>query len=261
MNRGEFISRIRLNEQTIEKGLFCLLVLVCLGVAAKTVGGFFQKRLIPRTIAASMELLDAQSGKAKEYLEAYGKDVGKLKEKGIFCPEKKKPSPPQVSGILGDSVLMNNTWCKVGEEQAGAKIVKIEPAQVTILWEGKEMKLSPLLAGTSENVTEKPKMKIEKTKPDAKTAKSRQKNGAEPAAGPQAGDDPLAWLGMEISPELRSFLLKLFDAMPADQVESAKQEWANLSEEQKKQRLDEAQQMVDSGQADTMLEQMKASQG
>ncbi|MHC5157247.1 MAG: hypothetical protein ACYSOZ_03975 [Planctomycetota bacterium] len=260
MNRREFISRIRLSGQAVEKGLFCLLILLCLAVTAKTIGGFFQKRSISGRVAASMELLDAQNSKAKEYLEAYGKDVGKLKEKGIFCPEKKKPSPPQVSGILGDSALINNKWCKVGEEQSGAKILKIEPTQVTILWEGKEMKLSPLLTSSSGNAIEKPKMKIEKRRPNEKGIKKHPKPSAEPVAV-QAADDPLAWLGMEVSAELRAFLIKLFEAMPADQVENAKQEWANMSEEQKKKRLDEAQEMVDSGQAETMLEQMKASQG
>lgn len=260
MNRHEFISRIRLSEQAVGKGLFFLLILLCLGTAVKTVGGIFQKRSIPGRVAGSIELFDTQNSKAKEYLEAYGKEVSKLKEKGIFCLEKKKPSPPQVSGILGDSALMNNKWCKVGEEQAGAKIVKIEPTQVTILWEGKEMRLSPLLASSSENAIEKPKMKIEKTRPDENAAKKNPELGAEPVAV-QAKDDPLAWLGMEVSTELRAFLIKLFDTMPADQVESAKQEWANLSDEQKQKRLDEAQKMVDSGQAETMLEQMKASQG
>ena len=72
--------------------------------------------------------------------------------------------------------------------------------------------------------------------------------------------DGLAWLGMEISAELRSFLLKLIALMPADQLERTKQEWANFSEEEKRQKLDEAQQLVDSGQADAFLERMKAAQ-
>jgi hypothetical protein len=260
MDRHEFISRIRLNEQTVEKGLFCLLVLLCLGVAAKTVGGFFQKRSISGIIAESMKLLDGQNSKAKEYLEAYGKEVEKLKDKGIFCPEKKKPSPPQIIAILGHSVLIGDTWCKVGEEQAGAKIVKIEPTQVMILWEGKEMKLSPLLAGAPEKSDEKSKIMVEKTESGVRVAKSSPEPAAESAVQ-KPGDDPLAWLGAEVSAELRAFLLKVFEMMPADQLERSKQEWANMSEEQKKQHLDEAQKMVDSGQAETMLEQMKASQG
>jgi hypothetical protein len=261
MHRQEIISMFRLSETALYKILVYLLLLLCLGVAVKGASAFIQKHWIVRTTAESMKFFKQQDEKMKEYLDAYVKKTESLKEKGMFCIEKKKPSPPQVAGILGDSALMNGKWCKVGEEHAGAKIVKIEPAQIVILWEGKEMTLAPLLASTPEKLDEKPKITIEKTEPAVKVAKNAPEVGAEPVAVQQGGDDPLAWLGMEVSAELRAFLLKLFDAMPADQVESAKQEWANMSDEQKQKQLDEVQKMIDSGQADTMLEQVKASQG
>ena len=258
MNRHELISKIRLSRQIIERGLICLLIVLCLGVAIKMIGGFCQNRSIAGTIRESIKFLEDQNSKAKEYLETYAKKVETLKEKGVFCPPKKEPPPPQITGILGDSVLMAGKWCKVDDEHAGAKVLKIEPTQVTILWKEKEMKLAPMLASVPNN-SGGPKKKVKKTE----TVKAN--NGPEAATGPvavqQTEDDPLAWLGMEISAELRAFLLKLFALMPADQLEKAKQEWANMSEEQKKQRMDEAQQMVDSGQADTILEQMKSMQG
>ena len=256
MNRYELISRIRLNRQTIKKGLICLLILLCLGVAIKIVGGFFQKHSIAGTIRESMKFLETQNSKAKEYLETYAKKVETLKEKGAFCPEKKEPPPPQITGILGDSVLMANKWCKVDEEHAGAKVLKIEPTEVTILWQGKEMKLAPLLASNPDNSNARPKTKNQKAEPVA-----AHKESGVAVAVQQTEDDPLAWLGMEVSGSLRAFMLKLFAMMPADQLEKAKQEWAGLSEEEKKQKLDEAQQLVDSGQADAILEQMKSSQG
>ena len=259
MNRHELISRIRLKKKTIEKGLVCLLILLCLGVAVKMIGGLLQKRSIDGTVRESRQFLESQNSKAKEYLEAYAKKVEMLKEKGAFCPPKKEPSPPQVVGILGDSVLMAGKWCKVDEEHAGAKVLKIEPTQVTILWKDKEMKLAPLLASIPNNSNGRQKKKDKKT--EIVTASNGSEANTGPVAVQQTQDDPLAWLGMEISAELRAFLLKLFDLMPADQLEKTKQEWANMSEEQKKQRMDEAQQMVDSGQADTILEQMKSSQG
>mgnify|MGYP006959962731 CR=1 FL=1 len=151
-------------------------------------------------------------------------------------------------------VVYLGKWCKVNEEHAGAKVLKIEPTQVTVFWKGKEMQLAPLLASTPNHSGSAQKKK------ETITADKGSEANTKPVAVQQIQDDPLAWLGMEISAELRAFLLKLFDLMPADELEKAKQEWANLSEEEKKQRMDEAQQMVDSGQADTILEQMKSSQ-
>jgi len=258
MNRHGFIPGIRLNRQTIEKGLVCFLVFLCLGVTVKIVGGLLQKHSIAGTVHESMEFLETQNSKAKEYMETYAKKVETLKQKGAFCPENKEPPPPQVAGILGDSVLMGGKWCKVDEEHAGAKVLKIEPTQVTILWQGKEMKLAPLLASIPNNSDSKQKTKDKQ--PETVQANNGPEGNTEPIAVQQTQDDPLAWLGMEISAELRAFLLKLFDLMGADKLEEAKQEWANLSEEQKKQRMDEAQQLVDSGQADTILEQIKAGQ-
>jgi len=259
MNRYELISKTRLNGQIIDKGLIGLLVILCLGIAVKAVRGFSQEHSIAAAVCESMEFLKVQNTKAGEYQEVYAKKTDALKEKGIFCPPKKEPPPPQITGILGDSVLMADKWCKVGEEHAGAKVLKIEPTQVTILWKEKEMKLAPLLASTPNNPGNGPKKKAKKKETEIAN------NGPEADTGPvtaqQTEDDPLAWLGMEVSAELRAFLLKLFDIMPADQVEKAKQEWANMSEEQKKQRLDEAQKMVDSGQAEMILEQMKSMQG
>ena len=153
---------------------------------------------------------------------------------------------------------MAGKWCKVNDEHAGAKVLKIEPTQVTVLWQEKEMKLAPLLASVPGNSTTIQKKKIKKAK-IAKANDVAVANTEPQVAQQQAQDDPLAWLGVEVSAEVREFLLKLFDVMPAEQLENTKQEWANLSQEEKEQKIDEIQQMVDSGQADMMLDQMQAS--
>ena len=260
MIRNEIITRFRQNEAVVRKILMCMLFILCVGVAVKAVRVVFQRHRIVKATAESMEFLKDQDEKKKEYLEAYAKKTEGLKEKGMFVSEKPKPSPPQVAAILGHSVLMNNKWCDVGDEHAGAKVIKIEPTQVTLLWEGKEMTLSPLLTGTPATMSERPKKAASRKVKEVVAAKQSPETPAEPVAERPAENDALAWLGREVSPELKDFLLKVFEMMPADQLERSKQEWANMSDEQKQKHLDEAQKMVDSGQADQMLEQMKASQ-
>ena len=262
MIRDKIITRFRHNETVVRKMLICTLFLLCAGVAVKAVGAVFQKQRVVTVTAESTAFLKSQDEKKKEYLDAYVRKTEMLKEKGMFVREKPKPSPPQVVAILGHRALMNNKCCNVDDEHAGAKVLKIEPTQVTILWEGKEMTLAPLLASTPKTVSEKSNKKdVRRKVKDTAVVRQDPETPAEPVTESQAGDDPLAWLGRDISPELRDFLLKVFEMMPADQLERSKQEWANMSDEQKQQHLDEAQKMVDSGQAEQMLEQMKASQG
>jgi hypothetical protein len=258
MNGDQRRFRLQLNRQTSTTVLTYLLVLLCLGIGVRAGAVLFQGHAIGEMITQSTGLLQSQTDKAAEYLEAYAKKTEKLTEKGIFCMEKKKPSPPTVTGILGDSALINEKWCKVGEEHAGAKILKIEPTQITILWEGQEKTLAPLLASVPGNSNGKPKPKPRENKP-AEDHTIETNSPAEPVAVAPVGDDPLAWLGMEVSAEVRAFLLKLFEVMPAERAEEAKKEWETLSEDQKRKRLDQIQQMVDSGQADSMLAHMKAS--
>ena len=72
-----------------------------------------------------------------------------LKNKNLFAPPPAKQALKQVSGILGDEVLINGKWYKVGDRVGDSKIVAIEAAQVRIEWEGKEIILSPMQATSS----------------------------------------------------------------------------------------------------------------
>ena len=90
MNRHEFISGIRPNGQTIDKGLVCLLILLSLGVAAKTAAGLLENRSIAATVQESTEFLKSQNEKAKEYIEAYAKRSTSLSKREHFAPRKNR---------------------------------------------------------------------------------------------------------------------------------------------------------------------------
>jgi len=72
-----------------------------------------------------------------------------LKKKNLFAPPPPKQPLKQVSGILGDEVLIKGKWYKVGDKVGDSKIVAIEAAQVRIEWEGKEIILAPMQAEDS----------------------------------------------------------------------------------------------------------------
>ena len=254
----QWIARLRFSPAVVNTLLIVLIVLFLLGMAAQGVTGFLDARAVSGRVNDALAVNEELSGQADAAVAAYAETLDALKENGIFCTEVKKPKPPTVTGILGDAVLLDDKWCSVGDEHAGAKILAIAPTEVTILWNGKEMKLSPLLAAVPGGSGRgKHRAKVSRHSAKVTTGPQGQSSG-DSAASTGGADDPLAWLGMPVSAELRAFLLKLFELMPAEHLERAKEEWANLSDDEKQQRLDEAQEMVDSGQADVVLEHMES---
>jgi len=119
--------------------------LLAFGVSSITV-----PRLIRKAVAVAQSQIDAKS--IEEYLSTNKKKADELKNNNRFAPPPLKPGPPSVVGILGDKALINGKWFGVGETAAEAKIVAIGAAEVTIEWQGKEMKLAPIkTAGSSSS--------------------------------------------------------------------------------------------------------------
>ena len=76
--------------------------------------------------------------------------ANKLKKNNLFAPPPPKQQPiKQVFGILGNEVLIEGKWYKLGDMVKDAKIVAIEPAQIKIEWDGKQITLEPISAASS----------------------------------------------------------------------------------------------------------------
>jgi len=68
-----------------------------------------------------------------------------LKKDNLFSPPPPKEHPvKEVWGILGDEVLIKDKWYKVGQMVADAKIVAVEPTEVSIEWDGKVKVFLPI---------------------------------------------------------------------------------------------------------------------
>lgn len=68
-----------------------------------------------------------------------------LTKRNLFAPLPPKPHPvTAVAGILGNEVLIDHKWYKIGDTIADAKVVAIEPTSVLIEWQGTEKEFSPM---------------------------------------------------------------------------------------------------------------------
>jgi hypothetical protein len=79
-----------------------------------------------------------------KYFAKYKALANELKKNNLFAPPPPKQHPvKEVVGIFGDEVIIRGKLYKVGDKVGDAKIVAIEPTQVTIEWDGKKTTFAP----------------------------------------------------------------------------------------------------------------------
>jgi len=172
------------------------------------------------------------------------KTVDSLKQNNLFVKAPPKQNPiKQVEGILGQEALIGGKWYKVGDKIADAKIVAIAATQVEVEWDGKKTSLTPM-ASVSAGPPAPPAgpgapPKKEAGPPSQKSPEVK----VVKAPAPPTEDDPLAWMGMKLSPKVRERFLQMWNSMPDDQKEAAKAKWNGMSEDQKQQALQQMESM------------------
>lgn len=139
MNIGHF----KKNLAYVSKALVVISIL-CVVLTAARVSGYM--------ISAGRTASDLETAKAgntndpeavKKLLATHREVADALKKKNMFVPPPPKPNPPQCYGIIGSSAIIDGRYYKAGDKVGAAEIVAVGPRDVTILWDGKEMKLVP----------------------------------------------------------------------------------------------------------------------
>lgn len=123
---------------------------------------YFKLSARARDIKGIVQTIIARDNTRVDELNKYlspTKEMAKsLKKSNLFTPPQEKKNPVnEVRCILGDEAFINNKWYKESEMVQDAKIVAIEPTQVTIEWDGKTKVFRPLDApGVSSGPGERP---------------------------------------------------------------------------------------------------------
>ena len=139
-DKKEFISVVLLGVSVVLA--VCILVDIAGFFVASARAGSLVKNAVAQT-GSTEDQMDKYSAKSREMAE-------QLKKKNLFAPPPPKQQPiKQVLGILGSEVLIKGKWYKVGDMVEDAKIVAIEPAQIKVEWEGKQITLAPIGAVSS----------------------------------------------------------------------------------------------------------------
>jgi hypothetical protein len=97
------------------------------------------------------------NGEAEKRLADAKVIAEKVKKNNLFAPPAMKQHPVNaVAAIMGNEVLINEQWYRLGDMVSDAKIVAIEPMQVRILWDGQERTFAPVDAPLPERPSQRP---------------------------------------------------------------------------------------------------------
>jgi len=130
--------------------LVCIAASVGLGVLIllKVSGYYVAQAKAGQTIATAIEQGRLDPNDTRTRLGRVREVAGALKSRNLFSPQPTRQHPVnEVAGILGGEVLIGDRWYKQGDRIADARIVKIEPTQVTIEWDGQTRVFAPITGG------------------------------------------------------------------------------------------------------------------
>jgi len=202
-----------------------------------------------RNLSAQIRHLGEQDPKhLQDSLKQVKETIEGLKKNNLFVRQPPKEHPvKQVDGILGSEVLIGDKWYRVGDQIGGAKIVAITSTNVKIAWDGREQTFAPLAAVGAEAPQQAPPQTPSKPEPEkppetAKAAPPSAPAEVKVAAAP-ADNDPLAWMGVTLPPQIKAKLLEQWNQMPEEEKEKAKDKWNSMPQADKDRAVEELSRM------------------
>ncbi|MHC4759333.1 MAG: hypothetical protein ACYTE8_11815, partial [Planctomycetota bacterium] len=140
--------------------LLAVSLLLVAGIVVKGANYMTFTAQVPGLTAEATEHGKPDPNETKKYSEQAKEFAAKLTQKNMFAPPPPKPENPiKKVDILGDSVLINGNLYKVGDDVGGAKILRIDPTQITYEWQGEKTTIGPfgtVSSGSGEKVQEEP---------------------------------------------------------------------------------------------------------
>jgi hypothetical protein len=162
-----------------------------------------------------------------------------LKKNNLFAPPLPKQHPvKQVSGILGNEVLIKDKWYKEGDKVGEAIIVAVEPTLVRIEWEGSEKAFAPISAVSAPETKKAVAKAVVKKEELIKVGLKKVEKTVEEKAETVSTEDPLAWMGVDLPPKMREMILQKWNNASDEEKAKAKEDWNNMPEDQKRQAIE-----------------------
>ena len=113
-------------------------------ILAKVAGYFTSSAMARKLIADAVAQSESDPTESEKYFAKTKETAEQFKKSTLFVPPPAKPKQPiKEVQIVGDSVLINGKWHKVGDKVGDAEIVAIESTYIKFTWQDKEFTVSP----------------------------------------------------------------------------------------------------------------------
>ncbi len=189
-------------------------LLLLAGIVVKGANYMVFSAKVPGLIAEATLHSKPDPNETKKYSEKAKKLTDELTKKNMFAPPPPKPKNPiKEVNIIGDSVLINGNSYKEGDDVKGAKILRIEPTQITYEWEGEKITIGPFGTVSSDSDKKKERRetreeKVEKKPETSEEDSERRRRGPRRGRGREMSDQEREKLRNMSREERREYIRK-----------------------------------------------------
>ena len=153
-------------------------VLLAVLILAKVAGYFTSSARARKLIADAVARSESDPNESEKYFAKTKETAEQFKKSTLFVPPPPKPKQPiKEIQIVGDSVLINGKWYKVGDKVGDAEIVAIESTYIKFTWQDKEFTVSPFGKTSSKELEKDKTEKKDKAEPPSKPAEKSASQG------------------------------------------------------------------------------------
>jgi len=238
-------DRIQKRKELLSVVLLVVSAFLGLLVVAKVAGFFAASAKAEDLVQTALTQSKPDPNEMEQHLAGSKAIADELKKKNLFAPPPPKKHPVKaVQGILGNEVIINGKFYKIGAKIGDAKIVAIEPTQVKIEWEGKEKWFAPISAASPPAPKKEVKKPVKKKEVLKITAPTVAKPVEEVVVTVEE-EDPLAWMGVTLSPRLREKFLERWNKASDEEKQQMKEQWGKVPDEQKQTIVDAMEENID----------------
>ena len=141
----DYLNYLKEKKKIVSIALFGISAFLAVLTVIKVASFFVASAKAEEVVKKAITQNNSNPKDAEKFFAQSRAVAEQLKRENLFAPPPPKQQPiKQVWGILGDEVLINDKWYKVGDMVQDAKIVAIAPTKVTIEWDGRKIVLAPI---------------------------------------------------------------------------------------------------------------------
>jgi uncharacterized membrane protein YgcG len=142
---------LKQKKEMLSIALLGLSALLAVFILVKITSFFTDSARAENVVKTALESINSESVGVEQYFTKDRNLAATLTRNNLFSPAPPKENPvKEVRAIFGNQALIDDNWYSEGQTIGDAKIVAIEPMQVTVEWDGRQTSFRPLDASMPE---------------------------------------------------------------------------------------------------------------